>query len=179
MLKNWVRLGFGLMTWSAVGMMSLSGAIADDVKLGVVDMQKALQSIDAGKQAKATLEKEFNSKKKELQSEEASIKKMADDAKKQAAAWSESHRAKKQAEIQEKIMKFQELTARSQAEIQRKEQELTEPLIRSLRSIVEELAKKRNYAMVLEKGGTTVLFHQEKDDLTDEVIAAFNKQSKK
>ncbi len=163
---------------SAALALSVSTAVASDLKLGVVDMQRALQSVEAGKKAKASLEKEFNEKKKELQSQEAGIKKMADEAKKQSAAWSEQHRAKKQAEIQEKIMKFQELTARSQAEIQRKEQELTEPLIRSLRKIVEDLAKQKNYSMVLEKGGTTVLFHQEKDDLTEEVISVFNKQNK-
>lgn len=153
-------------------------SFADDLKLGTVDMQKALQTVDAGKKAKAQLEKDFNVKKKELQSEEAAIKKMGEEFKKQSLVLSDEARAKKQGEIQERIMKFQELTQRSQGEIQQKEAELTQPIIGKLRSIIADLAKKKSLAVVLEKNENTVLFSQDKDDLTDEVISTFNKQHK-
>ncbi|OFZ52691.1 MAG: hypothetical protein A2428_08840 [Bdellovibrionales bacterium RIFOXYC1_FULL_54_43] len=159
----------------------LSGAslsFAEDIKIGVVDMQKALQTVEAGKTAKAQLEKEFNAKKKELQSEETSIKKMGDEYKKQSLVMSDEARAKKQGEIQERIMKFQELTARSQAEIQQKEQELTRPIINRLRTVIGDLAKQRGYTVVLEKNENTVLYSMDKDDLTGDVISSYNKQPK-
>ena len=159
----------------------LSGAslsFAEDIKIGVVDMQKALQTVEAGKTAKAQLEKEFNVKKKELQSEEASIKKMGDEYKKQSLVMSDEARAKKQGEIQERIMKLQELTARSQAEIQQKEQELTRPIINRLRTVIGDLAKQRGYTVVLEKNENTVLYSMDKDDLTGDVISSYNKQPK-
>ena len=37
------------------------------VKIGYVDMQKAIQATESGKKAKKDLEKEFNDKKAELQ----------------------------------------------------------------------------------------------------------------
>src|SRR4029079_6472419 len=109
--------------------MGASAQANDGVKVGTVDMQQALQTVDAGKAAKAQLEKEFNAKKKELQGEEAAIKKMGEEFKKQAAVMNDDARGKKQAEIQERIMKFQEITARSQSEIQTKERDLTQPII--------------------------------------------------
>jgi outer membrane protein len=152
---------------------------ADDVlKVGTVDMQHALQSVEAGKKAKSQLEKEFNAKKKDLQSEEASIKKMGEEFKKQAAVMNEDARAKKQAEIQERIMKFQEVTARSQADIQQKERDLTQPIIVKLRGVISDLAKSKGYTVVLEKNENTVLYSLEKDDLTQDVIGAYNKQVK-
>ncbi|OFZ79637.1 MAG: hypothetical protein A2583_04190 [Bdellovibrionales bacterium RIFOXYD1_FULL_53_11] len=144
-------------------------------KIGTVDMQKALQTVDAGKKAKSALEKEYNKKKSDLQKEEAAIKKMGEEFKKQSLVLSDDARIKKQSEIQERIMKFQELTARSQAEIQGRERELTEPLIGKLRSIIGDMAKQKGYTVVLEKNENTVLFSLEKDDMTAEVITAFNK----
>jgi outer membrane protein len=165
--------------WLVALALALPGvARAEEIKIGTVDMQKALQSVEAGKKAKAQLEKDFNAKKKELQGEEANIKKMGEEFKKKSVVMSEDARAKKQTEIQERIMKFQEMTARSQGEIQQKERELTEPIITKLRAIIQDLAKSKNYSVILEKNENTVLFSQEKDDLTGDVVSAFNKQNK-
>jgi outer membrane protein len=150
----------------------------DAPKIATVDMQRALQSVDAGKKAKAQLEKEFNAKKKELQAEETAIKKMGEEFKKQAAVMNEDARGKKQAEIQARIMKFQETTGRSQAEIQGKEHDLTQPIIVKLRAVIGELAKSKGYTVVLEKNENTVLYSLDKDDLTEQVIAAYNKANK-
>ncbi|OFZ76249.1 MAG: hypothetical protein A3K03_02205 [Bdellovibrionales bacterium RIFOXYD1_FULL_44_7] len=147
-------------------------------KIATVDMQKALQTVEAGKKARSLLEKEFNAKKKELQKEENSLKKMGEDFKKQSLVLSDEARIKKQNEIQERIMKFQEMTAKSQADIQQKEQELTMPIINKLRSVIGEIAKQKGYTVVFEKNENTVLYSLDKDDLTGEVIAAYNKQSK-
>ncbi len=169
-----------LMILAATLALGSNAARAQDAttKIGTVDMQKALQSVEAGKKAKSQLEKEFNAKKKELQAEEASIKKMGEEFKKQSLVMNDEARAKKQGELQERIMKFQETTGRSQQEIQVKERELTEPIIVKLRGVIGEIAKQKGYGVVLEKNENTVLFSQEKDDLTTEVVTAFNKGNK-
>src|SRR6516162_6693683 len=114
-------------------------AFAADIKIAVVDLQKALQSVEAGRQAKATLEKEFNEKKKQLQAEEEAIKKMSEDFKKQSLVLSEEAKARKQTEIQERLVKYRELFGKSQFDIQNRERQLTEPIINKLRGIVEDI----------------------------------------
>jgi outer membrane protein len=153
-----------------------SMSFAEEAKIATVDMQKALQSVEAGKNAKAQLEKEFNAKKKELQTEEAALKKLTEEFKKQAMVLNDEARAKKQQDIQERIMKFQETTARSQQAIQQKEQDLTAPILTKLRSLISETAKSKGYTLVLEKNENTVLYSQEQDDLTADVISAYNKK---
>src|SRR3954471_21754695 len=100
------------MLMTSLGLSGFSGAARaaeeSGVKIATVDMQRALQTVDAGKKAKAQLEKEFNKKKQELQTEEAAIRKMGEEFKKQSLALSEDARAKKQQELQERVMKFQE-----------------------------------------------------------------------
>lgn len=150
-------------------------AFAEEMKIGVVDMQSALQQVEAGKKAKAQLEKEVSSKTKELQTEEAALRKAGEEFKKQALVMSDDARAKKQAELQERFMKLQELQQKSTVELQKKERELSQPIINKIRGIIAELAKQKGYAVVLEKNENTVLFSQDKDDMTNEVIAAYNK----
>jgi len=171
-MKRWIAV-VGMLG-SVVG---LAAAGANEVKVATVDMQRALQSVDAGRKAKSQLEREFNDKKKKLQDEEASIKKLGEEFKKQAAVLNDETRMRRQSEIQERIVKFQELTQRAQAEIQQKEQELTEPLLKKMRGIIGEIAKKKSYSLVLERSQNAVLFSLEQDDLTEEVIGTFNKSA--
>jgi outer membrane protein len=152
-----------------------AAARADDMKIGTVDMQKALQTVDTGKKAKAALEKEFNAKKKEIQAEEASIRKAGEELEKQSLVMNEEAKNKKRAELQQRVMKLQESTARSQQELQQKEHDLTKPIIDKLRELIADLAKQKGYTIVLEKNENTVLFSQEKDDLTQQVVEKFNK----
>ena len=153
---------------------SVSGA---EIKIGTVDLQKALQTVEDGKQARSKLEREFNSRKEQLQSEEASIRKLGEEFKKQGSVLNEKAKVKKQSELQERIMKFQEMTARSQGEIQQKEQELLQPILGKLKGVVGELAKQRGYSIVLEKNENMVIYSQEKDDLTSEVMQYNSRKS--
>ncbi len=152
-----------------------SARAADEFKIAVMDMQKALQSVDAGKKAKAQLEKEVEAKKKSFDSEKAAITKMGEEFKKQSLVMSDEARAKKQGELQERIAKLQQKGMETEQELRMKEQQLTQPIINKLRGIVTEQSKKKGYAMVLEKNENVVLFSQERDDLTQDVITAFNK----
>src|ERR1035437_10161799 len=140
-------------------------ARADDVKIGYVDMQKALQTVDAGKKAKSQLESEFNKRKQELDKAGIALKKAFEDFKKQSVVMSESARGKKEAELQERYMKLEQEKQMAQGEIQRKEHELTEPIVTKIRDLISSIAKKKNYTVVLEKNETTVLYWLEKDDI--------------
>src|SRR5205823_5894049 len=140
-----------------------------DIKIAVVDLQKALQSVEAGRNAKSTLEKEFNEKKKALQAEEEAIKKMSEDFKKQSLVLSEEAKGRKQNEIQERLMKYREMFGKSQFDIQNRERQLTEPIISKLRGIVEDMGSKAGYTIILEKNENNVLFSLPKDDLTEDV----------
>ena len=172
-MKSAVLAGLGLACFGTA-----PWVMAKEQKIATVDMQKTLQTMESGKKAKAQLEKEFNSKRTQLQAEEAAIKKMSEEFKKKSLVMNDQARGKKQAELQERIMKFQELTARSQSEIQQKERDLTQPIVADLRTVISDIAKKRDYSLVLEKNENTVLFSMDQDDLTADVIAAADKKVK-
>ncbi len=158
----------------AIAILSATSFAAEEMKIATVDMQKAIQTVEAGKKAKAQLETELTKKKKELETEEVSVKKMVEEFKKQSLVMNEEARGKKQAEIQERMVKLQETHAKYQGELQQKERDLTAPIVKRLKDIVAEIAKAKGYKVVLEKNENNVLYSEDKDDMTSDVVAKFN-----
>lgn len=147
-----------------------------DVKIGFIDMQRAIQETATGKKAKKELETEFNKKKKDLDKKEADIKKMGEDFEKRSMAMNEDARMKKQAELQGEMRKYQEQAAKSQMEIQKRERDLTQPIVDKLRKIIDEIAKKEEFTVILEKSEQSVMWAKKDIDLTDRVIKEYDKK---
>ncbi len=160
----------GLMLASFVSV----SAFAAEVKIGYIDMQKAIQETAAGKKAKKELEDEFNKKKKDLEKKEADIKKMHEDFEKRSMAMNEDARMKKQQEIRMEMGKYQETAGKAQMEIQKRERDLTQPIVTKLRSIIDDIAKKEEFTVILEKSENSVMWAKKDIDLTERVIKAYD-----
>ncbi len=173
-----VSLVSGVTSGLALLLLAAPAGAGDPTRIGVVDMQHALQTVTTGKEAKAKFEKYLGARNKEVQEEQAEIKKQGEEFKKKSLAMSEKARSQKQNDLQERIMKFQEMAAKAQNEIQQKEADLTQPIINSLRVVIEKEAKKRGYEFVFEKNQNVVLYSDPKADLTTDVIVEFDKENK-
>ena len=162
--------------WVLLALLMFAASAAEAAtKIGYVDMQKAIQSTSKGKKAKASLEKDFNEKKKELSKMESDLKKMTEDLEKKAMLLSDDVRSKKQAELQKEMLKYQKKVSQSQLAIQKKERELTMPIVKKLRDAIQKVAKKGEYTMILEKSEQGVLWATEEADLTDRIVKAYEK----
>lgn len=159
-------------------LMLLVGSVAAqaEVKIGYIDLQKAIQSTSAGKKAKTELESEFNKRKKDIETKEADIKKMTEDLEKKKAVLSEEAMQKKQVEVQEEMMKYRELVGKNQVEIQKKERDLTSPILEKMRTIIDKMAKNDSYTVILEKNEQSVLWVKGEIDITEKVVSEFEKQ---
>ncbi len=171
---------FIVLLMSAVGIqgMAAESAAGTAFRVAYVDLQKALQTVEAGRNAKSSLEKEVQSKKAEIEKAQAALQKEAEEFEKKVAILNDSAKAAKQAELQKKFVDLQKNAAESQMNLQGKERELTKPIIDALRSVIEALGKERNYQLVLERNEGAVLFAQGGEDVTDTVIERFNSQYK-
>lgn len=160
----------------------LTGAVfaaESTLKVAYVDLQKALQTVDAGKSAKSQLEKDVQKKRAELEKMQSQLQNEAEQFEKKAAILNESAKAQKQQELQKKFAEFQKNAAESQQELQKRERELTKPLIDELRAIIEGIGKEKGYQLILEKNEGAVLYAEAGSDLTETVIDRFNSKHKK
>jgi outer membrane protein len=169
-----IRLAHGLVALGialiASTVLAQGEASAQTVKIGVVDVNRAIQGTNAGKKAKKELEDEFNKKKKDLEKREAEIKKMVEDFEKRSMAMNEEARNKRQREIQEEMRKHQEQAMKSQGEIQKRERDLTQPIVNRLRQIMEDIANKDGFTVILERAENSVMWMRKDVDLTDRLI---------
>ena len=159
--------------------MMLGAGAAAEVKIGYVDMQKAIQDTSAGKKAKKELEEAFNKKKKELEKKEADLKKMNEDFEKKSMVLTDDVRAKKQQELQTEMLKYRDMVGKSQMDIQKQERELTTPIIENLRKNLSAIAEKEGFTVILEKSEQSVLWAKKEIDLTPRLIEEFEKGKKK
>lgn len=149
-------------------------ASAASLKIGYADLQKALNRSDAGVSAKESLKVEAAKLEDELNAEQEEIKKIKDEIDKKKKVWKKNTLAAKQKAFSAKAKAFQQKFVKYNDDLNKKKVEKEAEIIKELRSVVTELAKKKGYTYVFEKSGGGILYAPGDDDLTDDVIKLFN-----
>lgn len=143
-----------------------------------VDLQKAMETVKDGANAKAKLEKEFNEKKKMITNREEEIKKMTAEYQKKQLVMSNDKKAEEEQKIQKKMMEYREIVQQSETQMQKRQMELTQPIIDNIKDVVSEIAAKAKYDLVYEKNQSGIFFASNAKDVTDEVIKGYDEKNK-
>lgn len=152
---------------------------ASELKLGYVDIQKALDSVEDAKKAKETLKKEFDQKKNKIDFMKKEIETMQAELEKQKLVLSSEALQAKQNELQQKVNDFRQNAMQYQQELSQKEQTAVSSILQTFEAIITEIGQKEGYSLILEKSRDRLLYAPANFDLTDKVIAAYNKKGKK
>lgn len=148
---------------------------AQDVKkIGYVDLQRALNSVEEGKKAKAKLKKEFESKQKTLTKKQNEVKNLKQSLESGAEMMTDQAKRKKAIELQQQMASLQQLYMEMQRELAEKESKATQKIFGKMETIIAKIAEDKGYDLVLEKTESSVLFAKDSMDLTDELIKRYN-----
>jgi outer membrane protein len=153
-------------------------AFAADLKLGYIDMQRALNASEAGKEAKEQLATRVKKYQEEINTKQESIKKLKDELEKQGMLLSESARAAKEKDYQQRLKEFQRFTKDAQDELQGKDEEFTRKILEGMEKIIQEFGRKNGYTFIFVKN-EGMLFVDDKVDVTEEVLKILNASRKK
>ena len=152
---------------------------ADGAKLGYVDLQKALNSAEAGKAAREHLTGKAKELQDKISAKEAEVKKLKDELEKQSVLLSESARGVKEKDYQQKFKELQRFAKDAQDELQAKDEELTNVIGQEIVRLAQEYGRKNGYSFIFVKNDALVLYAEEKADLTDEIVKLHNASRKK
>lgn len=150
---------------------------ADALKIGYVDLQKALNMSSAGKAAKDKMKAKFKDYDADVQKKQDELKKLKEDLEKQAMLLSAEARAAKERDYQQKIKDYQRLTKDIQEELQQTDADYTRKILEEIFKVVQQIGKQEGYTMILEKTESSILYASDGIDMTDRVIQAFDKHS--
>lgn len=145
-----------------------------NTKVGYVDLNRALNEVAEGKKAKEKLESEGKAKQRKLEIMQTELQKLKDELDKDKLILSQEALNQKGVAFQQKVAEFQQMQMSFQQEFAEMEANLTRPIGEKLKAIIEELGKTGEYTIVLPK--EMVLYAPPGTDLTDEVIARYNKK---
>ncbi len=158
---------------SLSAMAALPSTARAELKIGYVDLQRALEETDEGKRAKAKLKSDFEKKQKDLDARQEELKRMKNDLDKQSSVLKPEALQQKQQELQQKLVQLQETYMRLQKELQEREATETGRIFKKMTAIIAQIAQKEGVTYVLEKN-TGILYAPPSEDLTNELIRKYN-----
>lgn len=153
-------------------------AYSAEMKIGYVDLQKALNVSIAGKAAKTSIAGEFKEHQKTMAARQGELKAAKAEFEKQALLLSDSARAAKEREFQQKVKEFNRFAKDIRDELRDKEKEHTGRIIKDLIRTLHDIAKREGYDLILEKAESSILYAVDSIDLTEKLTKAYDAKYK-
>jgi outer membrane protein len=156
----------------------LGSALAIDLKVAYVDIQKAVNESNAGKDAKKVITKEVEKFQRQIADKQKELQTLKDSLEKQAPMLTPDARATREKEYQNKLREFQRWGEDTQNEINQKRAEMERNISIALFKVIQKVGADEGYTLILEKNENIVLFVSKTIDITDRVIKAYDAQKK-
>jgi outer membrane protein len=150
-------------------MLVISGsAFADGEKIGVVDLQKIMQTSTQMKSIQEKLEKNFKPRRDKLVAMEDGLKKDMEKFKRDAAVMSQTQRKDLEKKIVATQQQFEREGQQYQQELSTAHNEAMEEFYNKIRAAIAKVAENEKYDLVFQKDAAP--FSVEKLDVTDKVM---------
>jgi outer membrane protein len=142
------------------------------MKMAVVDVQRAVMQTEDGLRAQATLKKLFDSRQQELNKKQTDMQKQKEEIDKQSHVLSQSALQKKVDDWQKQMVELQSTFVEYNKELEKKQKELTDPIFERVIGVIKRVAGTEGYDLIVDRN--TVAFARSDLDLTDRVIQMTN-----
>ncbi|UCG09245.1 MAG: OmpH family outer membrane protein [Desulfobacterales bacterium] len=155
-----------------------STALAADVaKIGVIDLQRVLETSNPGKAAQARIRNQKEKMEQDLKQKGSEIEQLRQRLERESMVMSKEMREEKEREARIKLNDFKTLQQKYRAELQAVEKKEVNQLQDEVLSIIQEIGKKEGYLLVVSKIG--VLYSPTTIDITDKLIQQLNQRHAK
>jgi outer membrane protein len=165
-------LGIALALLIGVGV----AASDDPTKVGFVDIQQVLATVDKGRAAREELER----KGREAQGRLAPLVEQLETLQKEYQAkefvMSDEAKRAKQLDLVELRNRYESQAKEEQGQLEIEEQRLIAPLVEQLESVIKKVGQDNSFAAIMRIDAPGVVYHREALDVTDLVIKTFNRQ---
>ncbi|NOY87626.1 MAG: OmpH family outer membrane protein [Deltaproteobacteria bacterium] len=158
----------GLLAPAQVGAASL-------VKIGVVDLQKALNATAEGMAAKESLRKKHQAKQEKVDAMKTELDSMGEKLK--SPVLSESAQADLKKAYMKKKAELIDFVARAKAKEGKENQEMSSGILDGLVEITKEVAADKGFSLILEESRAGIIYSS-KDivDLTESIVKIYNER---
>jgi outer membrane protein len=150
----------------------LGASARAEMRVAVIDVQRAVMQTEDGLRAQATLKKLFDSRQQELNKRQQELGKQKEDIDKQSKVLSQGALQKKVDDWQKQMVELQTTFVEYNKELEKKQKELTDPIFERVLGAIKRIAGTDGYDLIVDRA--TVAFARGDLDLTDRVIQISN-----
>lgn len=172
------RIAIGVLLLVIVEGLFIGTVYSADIKIGSVDIQKAVNECNAGKEAKKALTKDVEKFQRLIAEKQKDLQDMKELLEKQGSMLSPEAREAREKELQTRLRDFQRWGEDIQNEINQKRIEMERNISIGFQKVIQKLGADEGYTLILEKNENIVLFTSKSTDITDLVIKAYDAQKK-
>ena len=165
-------LRHGLATLAIMASLLGAGTAHADMRVAVIDVQRAVMQTEDGLRAQANLKKLFDSRQQELNKRQTDLQKQKEDIDKQSRVLSQGALQKKVDDWQKEMVELQQTFVEYNKELEKKQKELTDPIFERVIGAIKRIAGTDSYDLIVDRA--TVAFARSDLDLTDRVIQIAN-----
>jgi outer membrane protein len=151
---------------------------AQDIKIGVLNMQKLQQNSVRFQKIREVLKKKFNALQKKLDGERAQIAKIEEELRKQSMMLSLDAKEDKEMELGKRTRHYKYMYGEVTQEMKDAEFEATRRIGKEIEKIVEKMSQKEKYTIILEDGTVGLIYYDNAIDITNQVTKAYDSLSK-
>ena len=148
----------------------------EDVRIGVIDIQKILQYSKAARQARETLLEDLETKRTQMKAKQYDLRQIQEGLKRRGKDLSPSERESAEERLEKEIKELRRFKKDLEEEWKKKNAELTRKLMSDIREIVKKVREEANYAVIFEK--KSLMAHDEEIDITQQIIQIYNARKK-
>jgi outer membrane protein len=172
------RKFIGILVFMIIGGLFTGTVYSADIKIGSVDMQKAVNECNAGKEAKKVLTKEAEKFQRLIAEKQKELQGVKESLEKQGLVLTPEARTGREKELQTRLRDFQRWGEDVQNELNQKRIEEERNISIGLIKVAQEIGVNEGYTLILQKDENIVLFASRPTDITDQVIKAYDVQKK-
>jgi outer membrane protein len=166
-----VVIGLILLGW-------FGSVLAAELKVAYVDIQRAVNECNAGKEAKKVITKEVEKFQGLIANKQRELQTLKESVEKQAPMLTSDARATREKDYQNKLREFQRWGEDTQNEINQKRADMERNISTGFLKVIQKVGADEGYTLILEKNENIVLYVSKALDITDRVIKAYDAQKK-
>jgi outer membrane protein len=151
-------------------------AAAEEVKIGIIDIEQALFSTEEGKAAREELRRKGREAQAELEPLYAQHKTMVEELQGKKYVLSDEAQFQRQVQLAELTNKIKSREEELQGQLKIEQGKMLAKVQTKLQGIIEAIGKEQGFALILSRNNPYVMYSREALDITDQVVARYNKQ---
>jgi outer membrane protein len=165
--------------WLVLVVLAFSPALLsaqEKIKIGFIDIQRAITESAAGKKAKARFDAQVKKAESDLLKEKQELERLKADFDKKGPLLKDDERRNLEADLQRRYLQYQRTGQDHQQDLRQREGEMTNDILKEIQQIVTEIGKAEKFTLIFER--SQILYNDQAIEITNKVIEAVNSRAK-